>query len=59
MKQTPKKPYEWTDEEKEALNEMYDTIPVISEEDFRLMEEEENRKRRRRTPHELWTKILY
>ena len=53
MKQMPKKTHEWTNEEREALDEMYDTIPVISEEDLRLMEEEENRKRRRRTPHEL------
>jgi len=58
MKQTPKKTHEWTNEEREALDEMYDPhfipmINVISEEELRLMEEEENRKRRRRTPHEL------
>jgi len=56
MKQTPKKPHEWTNEEREALDEMYDShhLPMISEEELRLMEEEENHKRRRRTPHELW-----
>ena len=56
MKQTPKKPHEWTNEEREALDEMSDShyLPMISEEELRLMEEEENRKRRRRTPHELW-----